>query len=500
MTAWMKNTLERERSEVRDFLVEKFTIPGFANDAEIQLVINDRFGGIRLAKIAVRSGESAPPDLGTWLLANHQNSEWAYDSGGSLKYQWLIWRKGGDGALTKQDLDFSGSAPFPALQWGDIVECRITHPSGRGGYSSRNGLPSTALATLRKRIAFPITFEIDGKTREILVCGDRVFFDPTKHEVPLENLQDVVEFLWQPGLYAKPMPMIHLTRKGWPDVRLSYDSKEAEKFQLQAGDRVRSEISDQVRADLAAKRRENVTLKMDGYPFAKSFGVSSDGKPVAASIPTLIQALVDTQVPWSPGWMDLAKIKTLDLAMLSEEYGPFHQFSLLPHPDLANLRIRRLLEDGTEKVIEVDLAKIIAASTDRTTPEDARKADVMLQMGDVVEIPLLKDRLGEPWKGFTAREETFFAKALGGRVQITDQNGNMTVRDLVFQAPRFQETEIGGIPSIRGSGLNRDEWLDVKRGDSQSSTGRNYEIFLRDGDVIQTGSTRRVISPAPASK
>jgi hypothetical protein len=103
-----------------------------------------------------------------------------------LKYQWLIWRKGGDGVLVKQELDFSGSGSFPPLQWGDVVACRIFHPSGSGGASSRNELPPEVLAELRKRIAFPITFEIDGKSREILVRGDRPFFDPTKDEVPLD--------------------------------------------------------------------------------------------------------------------------------------------------------------------------------------------------------------------------------------------------------------------------------------------------------------------------
>ena len=282
--AWMKNSMEGERGEVRDFLVEKFTLPGFANDAEIQLVIDDP-NGIRSSKIAVRSGESAPPDLGSWLLANHQNSDWAHGSGGSLKYQWLIWRKGGDGVLVKQELDFSGSSPFPPLQWGDVVVCRIFQPSGSFGYSSGKGLPSEVRAVLRKRVAFPITFEIDGKSREIIVRGDRAFFDPTKNEVPLENLQYVVELLWQPGASVTQGPTIHLTRKGWPDVRLSYGSKEAEKFQLEPGDRVRLEISDQVRTELAAKRRETVTLKVDGYPYAKSFRPDWDGKPVEARHP-----------------------------------------------------------------------------------------------------------------------------------------------------------------------------------------------------------------------
>ncbi len=501
---WISNNLEQTSGELRDYLVEKFTLPSFVNEAEIQLVMNDPFG-IKNSNLAVRSGDAAPPDLGAWLLANHQNSEWAHNDRNPLNYQWRIWRKGGDGTLTKHEVDFSGDASLPPLQWGDLVECRITYGTGSRGAFGRAGLPPQEVFRLRRRIAFPITFEIDGTSREITVRGDRVIFDPTKNEVPLGNLQSVVGFLWQPGQYAGLMPIIHLTRKGWPDVRLSYSSKEAGKFQLEAGDRVSLEISEQVRADLAAKRREYVTLKVDGYPFAKSFGTNVGGKPVAASIPTLIQALVDTQVPWAPNWKDLAKSKSVDLAVLSEEYGPFTQFSLLTHPDLANLRIRRLQEDGGEKVIDVNLAELISASTDQTTPEEARKADVMLQIGDVVEVSLLKDRMGEPWKGFSGREETFFALALSGRVRITGNEGEMAVRDLVFKAPRFQETEIGwvplppesGIPSMRGSWLTPDDSMEINRETQEGIRVRASQVFVRDGDDVLTGPQPRPV-PHPS--
>ncbi len=492
---WMKNNLGMIRGEARDFLFEKFTLQSFVNEAEIQLVINDTFG-IKNSNMAVRSGDAAPPDLGAWLLANHQNSQWAQNDGNPLNYQWRIWRKGTDGTLTQQKVDFSGDATIPLLQWGDIVECRITFAPGADSASGRQGLPPQEVARLRRRIVFPITFEIDGVSREITVRGDRVVFDPTKNEVPLGNLQSVVWFLWQPGWYRSSGPIIHLTRKGWPDVRLSYGSKEVEKFQLQAGDRVRLEIPEQLRAELAAMRPETIILKVDGYPFAKSFGRTEGGKPVAASIPTLIQALVDTQVPWVPDWKNLAKSKNLDLAALSAEYGPFTQFSLLPHPDLANLRIRRLQDDGGEKVINVNLAEIITASTDQTAPEEARKADVVLLAGDVVEVSLLKDRLGEPWKGFAAREETFFAKALSGRVRITDKEGGMAVRDLIFRAPRFQETEIGwvplppetGIPTMRGSWLAGEEFMEIRQETQEGTVARASEFFVRDGDDVQIKS------------
>ncbi|TAG11288.1 MAG: hypothetical protein EAZ42_01040 [Verrucomicrobia bacterium] len=81
--AWMRERIAENSAP--DFIYEKLIIPGFANDAEVQLVIKDPFG-IRQARIAVRTDETAPPDLRAWLLANHQNSQWADDGGGSMNY------------------------------------------------------------------------------------------------------------------------------------------------------------------------------------------------------------------------------------------------------------------------------------------------------------------------------------------------------------------------------------------------------------------------------
>jgi hypothetical protein len=261
---------------------------------------------------------------------------------------------------------------------------------------------------------------------------------------------------------------------------------------------------------MANALRQVVTLKAVDHPFEKILGAGvDDGKPVEAGMPTLIQALVDTQVPSSSNWRYFAEEKTADLVKM---YGvdALYGFTLLPHPDLANIRIRRLMENGAEKMIEVNLAKIIAESTDLSTAEDARKADVMLQPGDVVEISLLKNCLGEPWKGFNSQEEEFFAKALRGRVRITDGQDNITVRDLLYKVPRFFETDIGwvplppetGIPTIRGSWLTRDGSMWVVRGKVESGILPPSTFFLRDGDVIRTQEGQRqprprVVVPPP---
>ncbi|HSP44123.1 MAG TPA: hypothetical protein VLO11_14710, partial [Luteolibacter sp.] len=304
-------------------------------------------------------------------------------------------------------------------------------------------------------------------------------------------------------LITRDLPAtIIISRKDWPEIRLTYHSMEAAKFQLEAGDRVKLEISAQAREDIAILRRKGVTLKAVDYPFEKILGVVG-GKPVEAGIPTLIQALADTQVPSSSNWRYFAEEKTADLVKM---YGfdALYGFTLLPHPDLANIRIRRLMGDGAQKLIEVNLAEIIAASTDQTTAEDAKKADVMLQPGDVVEISLLKDRLDEPWKGFSAKEEAFLAKALGGRFKVTDAQKDITVRDLFYNAPRFVETEIGwvplppetGIPTVRGSWLTRDAEMWVIRGDVESSILPPSMLFLRDGDEVWTQKGQ----PRPAQK
>jgi ankyrin repeat protein len=510
---WKKNGYMNAPAPVRELLLERFTIPELGKESEINLLI-DKAPWLQTLTIASRTGDSTIPELAPWLLKHHTGIT-DLPSGEGVELVWAIWRNGENDAWAKQELDIISSKALPALRWGDVVTCSVklpelpANPTGvPRNRMTQDRLPAAELWHLRKRISFPITVETDGKSREIQVRGDRLFFDPTKDEVPLGDAQIIAGYLWQGEWNALNLPVTMIvSRRDWPDIRLSYGSREAAKFQLEAGDRLKLEVSAQAREALDSARRQFVTLKVDDHPFEKILGVAQYAKSVAASIPTLIQAIADTQVPSSSNWRSFADEKNVDLVKM---YGvdALYGFTLLPHPDLANIRIRRLMEDGGDKVIEVNLAKSIAASTGQTTVEDAKKADVMLQPGDVVEISLLKDRLGEPWQGFNAREQAFFARALGGRVQVTDDAGGITVRDLLYKSPRFFETNIGwvplppetGMPSLRGSWLLREEWLNLTRGDSQSGNQKASEVFLRDGDEVRSKGRHpllRVIQPPP---
>ena len=492
---WKKDGYRDAPTPIREILLEKFTIPELGKESEITLLIVTG-DSLQTLSIATRTGDSTMPDLVPWLLAHHTEIKQLPSDDGMMLH-WAIWRKGENGSWAKQEIDLKTSEALPELRWGDVVTCSVEIPERAAPRGSVlpppiNRLPASELWHLRKRISFPITVETGGKSREIQVRGDRLFFDPTKDEVPLADAQDIADYVWQnDGITRNPRVTLIVSRKDWPDIRLSGGSKEAGKFRLEAGDRVKLEIPAQVSEDIAKSRRQFVTLKVEGYPFDKLLGVSVEGKPVEASIPTLIQALVDAQVPLSSNWMGFAKEKAVDLVKI---YGvdALYRFTLLPHPDLSNIRIRRLMENGSEKVIEVNLAKVIAAGADLTTADEARKADVLLQPGDVVEISLLKDQLDAPWKGFNMQEQAFFTKALGGRVQVTDEQGAITLRDLPYKAPRFIETETGwvplppesGMPSARGSWLTRDDWMNVKRGEVQSGGQYPSTLFLRDRDEI----------------
>jgi ankyrin repeat protein len=509
---WINEGFNRASYPIRRLLIERFTIPSLANDSGIVLLI-DKISSMQTIRTSKPVGDTHAPSLAKWILDSQGQIE-NFPTTEKLKHHWAVWRRNSSGVMVKQDIDFNAPQELPALEWGDVVTCLIEMPTSLESYGFSKGFPREFLWSLRRHISFPITFETDGKIREIIVRGDRIFFDPTKNEVPLKPLQQVVEYFWMTPVEMETLPIIHVSRNGWPDIRLSYNSKEAEKFELEAGDRVKLEIPDQVKENLAKARRQFVTLKVEGYPFARSIGVLSEWKVVASSIPTLMQALVDIQVPWwSPVWMESATNQTVDVANMHEE-GAFTKFTLFPHPDLASIRIRRLMENGAEEVIEVNLAKVIAASTGQTTAEEARKVDVILLPGDVVEVSLLKDRLGEPWKGFSAQEESFFAKALSGRVRVTDNEGNITVRDLIYKAPRFIESEWGWIPlppesgiaSIRGVWLIPNGTIILKRGDYQSGDQQASGTFIQDGDEIKITSVNRpprvrvVLPPQPVQQ
>lgn len=494
--SWVKDGYPFASPEVRQYLTRIVRYPEFAVKPAITFqseALTDSREQSKWLELATAVPGSAPPDFATLMLENGKR----FPKHGTLTErtwtdQVVLVRRDPNGKFTEKQIDLSGKEPYPALAWGDIIRQDQDRPGGTVG----NDWPGPQRWALRKRLSFTVTTEIEGQTREIQVRGDRVIFDPTKEEVPLCNAQMLVNWLC-PQISnigsGSSDAIILATRKGWPEVPLAVGTEVARQFQLQPGDHIKFEIPQRLRDELTARRAHFVSFQVPGLPFRRDIKGNVDGELNPIRIPTLIQALVDMQVPHGTAlenWAPWSVRTTLDAGELARAAGIFSDFTLLPHPDLAKIRIRRLVEAGGEKVIDVDLEKEMASAS---TVEAARKADVVLQCGDVVELQLKTDPAAGPWKGFTPEVEGFFAKALSGRVQITDPDGKVAILEMDYRAPRSIETEIGLIPSPPTSGLPSVTglWVSGRRIGTFTRPGvprgkwmvSPQDVFVRDGDA-----------------
>jgi len=373
---------------------------------------------------------------------------------------------------------------------------------------------------LQRRISFPVTLEIDGVRKELTLRGDRVIHDPASDVVPWCTAGTLASLRWNPGweLSDKEFEMfLTIIRKDWPEVRLPFPSGEASQFRLRAGDEVKLETSEKARAEIAAQRKDRIGVKAAGLPYgwttycASGFSdpFATAPSPIPVRTPTLFQILAETQAA-PEAWSKLADLAPEWIpANLRKASQPA---TILPHPDWSRIRILRLKEDGSEQAIEVNVARWIEEADANAPADEIKKHDVALQAGDMVELGVHEDRLGQPWKGMSAKEEAFLAKALQGRVQIVGMDAQMRLEEIRYKAPGFVETPAGWIPVPPASGvqsarasalLSEAQSVTATRNGEAFFTGAPSGLFMKDGDQIkiQAQSNRqprqRIIPPAP---
>jgi ankyrin repeat protein len=500
---WKADRYSGISHEAAGFLLDRFVLPELTAETGAKFVMDLGSG---LETVPIWNGEKGtePPMLARWLLDRSGKMNFIVlnlaKANRSAEYEWSLYCKDGHGGLEKTRLDISGNEPFPALKSGDVILCRIVSLAANN-ISFQTMTPEMQWS-LKKRIVFPITVTLAGESREVTVRGDRLLFDPTKPEVPLVDAHQVIHFLWQPPTHAAGIRgTILVKRKDWPEVRMAYGSKEATQFPLEPADGLTLELSAEVDAEFKKQRPLSVALKAVGVPYTRSFGMSlprtrqtvgnSADEVNPLTLPTLIQTLIETQVPYSNTWKEWGAAASAGKADLAAGGGVFDGFAILPHPDLSRIRIRRLAEGDQETVIEIDLA---AAISPDITAAAARKVDVILQGGDIVEIPI-KDGAG-PWKGFSEDEKRFFAKALAGKVQVVDNEGKISFAEIDCRPPDFLETASGWlpIPAQTGAPSARASWVlgnvdgDFRRGDLTRYAESRF-VFLRNGDEWKSSSS-----------
>lgn len=486
--------------ETRTFLFRLLTLPQLADSRDVRWV-HQESSGTFVSILEEKSPSPHPKPLEHLLLVPKESIRWVGGTQGPTHL--TLWRKGDDGQRVPTEFDLMADETFPALQWGDVIEASYDPKlKGPGWSSPPDDLPANLQWLLRQKLSFPVTVEIDGKATELQLRGDLLVFDPTRNEAPLCGARALLQLLWQAEFGCDPE--IVITRAAWPAIRLPLLAA-GEDFPLEAGDRLALSIPQPDPQQLRAFRRQHIVLKGAGYPFVRTFECvpSSSGK---TRNPTLLQVLAEVmQVP------GLAKAPEnpadLPLWLLSAK-RPAIVFP--QRPDFSNLRIRRLLDDGTEQTLALDLTTAIDAASEDSPPEAARTADVPLQPGDIVE--LASRPLAEAPAGLSAKEESFFAKALDCRVQLTDPSGRVSLKTVSFHASQLLVTPAGLVPLPPRSGtasvtasaaLGLPEWgtIEFTSQDGETGQGSADRVFLCEGDRIQVKSLIKpgtgTTSPAP---
>ncbi len=466
-------------------------------------------GGVHLAffedggyQSLVEAGASIP-STAELLLANVGNltSRSGRYSGQRREPVLTRVRRDAGGQWSREAIEWNGDAPLPELGAGDIIE--MSEKSVPAESAREQEFVNRVAWQFRKRVSFPVTLEIGGKSREIQLRGDLLVFDPTRNEAPMLSAGHLAGlFLPVAGdsgqPFLKPDTLLTVRREGSQEVRMDLSAPGALAFPLQAGDHLILPDPESV-IDTTHWAEVPVQLRFPDSSAARYFGpfgnTSISGKP-ALTMPTLIQVIADAYASRWPLSADPAPESRFP------EFSTRIQASeipvILPHPDLSRIRIKRKGETQ-----EVDLAAAIQRCTDDTPSEEVRRADVPLQPGDVVELPQKPGPLDQAWTGFSKEEERFFRKTLGGVVMIRKQDGIIKPVEISYQQAAWQQTPHGLIPLAPAKGVSsarlrlltgmEARGLQLKR-DGHTLTIDRIDAFVRDGDEIIVGG---VYVPAP---
>ncbi|WP_035607032.1 ankyrin repeat domain-containing protein [Haloferula sp. BvORR071] len=407
-------------------------------------------------------------------------------------------RKAADGAWSRTVLNPADDAPFPELLAGDIVELASQHrdwaPGEPRDSSQARQMYERLSWDLRKKVKFPVSIEIDGEARELTLRGDLLVYDPRRpNEVPWTGAAGMVGILKD---FSRGDAEISVQRKGWPDVQVpEHPQGSKADFLLEAGDKVVVHWKPYRDQGIEARRKE-LRVQAEGF-FAGSYYSKEDPfeeRSAEGTLPTLIQALADLDGRWASNFGEAPRDNEIQPAWLQKKTP--YPVVLLPYPDFSRIKIRRLEENGQERVIAVNLDPLVAAAAQGSlTVEQARGADQALQGGDIVEIPTRPDKLNEAWKGWSEAEATFFAKALDCRIQFTESDGVIALREIHYRAPRylnwggswFPAAPVAGTPSfaVTPALLGNNSQIELTRSGKVSKPVDATKVYLRDGDAVK---------------
>lgn len=484
---------------VKRLVLDEVLNPAVAGKGGVHLAFADE-GGYQLL---VKAGAPIPPTA-ELLLANVASltSRSGRYSGRRQEPVLTRVRRDAAGQWTREAIEWNGDAPLPGLAAGDIIE--MSEKSIPTEKPQDQEFTDQVAWQFRKRISFPVTLEIGGKTRKIQLRGDLLVFDPTRAEAPLlsaghlAGLFLAISEVSSPS-FLKQDTLLTVRRDGSPEVRMDLSGRGAFEFALQSGDHLILPDPESV-IDTSRGSSIPIQLKIAELGGARLFHPLSTTffeEAPSWTMPSLIQVVTDA---YASNW---ARSADQDLTSRFPDFSKRIQAGeipvILPHPDFSRIRIKR-----NGETLETDFTAAIEGCTDDTTSMEARKSDVPLHPGDVVELLQKPGPPDQAWTGFTKEEERFFRKALGGVVMIRKQDGIIDPLEISYQQPAWQKTPHGLIPLAPASGVSSsrlklltgmEAWgFLLKRGGHELTVER-VDLFIRDGDEIAVGGS----VPQPAT-
>jgi hypothetical protein len=322
--------------------------------------------------------------------------------------------------------------------------------------------PAGLIASLQASIVRHVTVTLNGQTLPLTLRGGLRVYNPLKPEAPLTDAASLMKLLggsdpqwFRAGVKVKRQPA-----QGGGEISTTLllgsviPLKEGDALEL-TGEPVKWQrngsglsVTGPLLAGSSSYLSSTILLS-PGLPFSQEIANRLDAPSLAqflaAAWPALRAEALEKLKAADPGGMEAAMSSGKAPAALVDE----PVLAVLPHPDFSRILIRRVDDKGETMEIPVDFSTAIAACTDATTPEEARKSDVELLPGDIVSVPILPDRRDQRWTGFDAATNRFFAKTLATQVTLAQEDGSFRALNLEYLPVKFEETTSGllGLPA-----------------------------------------------------
>ena len=169
------------------------------------------------------------------------------------------------------------------------------------------------------------------------------------------------------------------------------------------------------------------------------------------------------------------------------------------------------LVNEKDEIIEVPLGEYIEACRDDTPAAVCREKDVSLKAGDIVELRVKEERVGQPWRGFDTATIRFFKKALTYDLTLAPRDGEELKKTVTWSPPSFHPTPAGtvGLVTTEEAVLNFDASILAHQLTGTHDLKQGVASWIRHGAVIrpspkvaktQSGkpaNRRRVVLPPP---